>query len=911
MEGRRQYFDPVRDSQTEEQHHEPGQEIPIAMFSHPNEDVHMEYYPLAEELDRQETQQLPLLYPPEPSLEHSDQIRADETEDTTPKIEFSTQWNNRKEAVWDIIGPKKGTQPFVSSPAPQARGAPKIWAENIYDAQDALPYFTVGQTILASKIHREVSRSVLLTRNLHDICANWRAGTIGFTVQIRYKLQLNRPKKWKAPDSPGKLVNVDCKPMDPIQFRKLRACHEGGIPVRVLATGDFPSLPTFQSEPRKGETVYSIGSANWQNGIVVLGFFWVKKIMAKDLETGKCSGRSKWTFEFLSCDINQSSLPWWCPVYGDSEDSDLGGDIMRDDGGDEELEFGNTSKRRRIDSEIDPVLCEDIDMLDIAGQSEECNESKANATSNYPPLDPSSIDQLLRVSDSAPDRIYTPTEIHTPPGFIPNTGDSSASKITNETKYIFPDDLGLELEPAIGTDAYLSRAPKLRSSLLLGWHCSKCGRLNPRKKWSKEQLCPLCQTTSTLILPEWHRRAHTEAAGPIGTFFRLDDGGHQPKAGLHQIAARDEATGLTFVEYWLAEAPMPIIAELNRATLADRRKLRKKTVPSKTLEVPQLQPNITSSTDTPTQDPNPPTLTPVPFGLVSPGTSTQSIPVIVKDGIHPDGGKLIRQRDPGGSRAVFSENTRMLFMHITCPQYPAGLGLVDDIFSGFATDVQMERQENSTVYRTGQSALSCHYTYLAGYGTHIMHTSSPAVDWENVPACVYDAHALLVEHQSRTVFDDNKTIQEFNQCVCIMGNGAIGTSTFRITHRAEDGPVGYMVFGASCSIEILVGNGGNAKRTTKGGAARRAEILLAHGDALMTMPVEGDAPLEVRIKRTGLAVVSIARYVSPRPIPAKKSQVVSQKKRLPANKELPIPAKRDVTPAKRKIGASSVKHSKA
>jgi hypothetical protein len=54
-----------------------------------------------------------------------------------------------------------------------------------------------------------------------------------------------------------------------------------------------------------------------------------------------------------------------------------------------------------------------------------------------------------------------------------------------------------------------------------------------------------------------------------------------------------------------------------------------------------------------------------------------------------------------------------------------------------------------------------------------------------------------------------------------------------------------MVFGASCSIEILVGNGENIKRTTKGGAARRAEMLLAHGDALMTMPLEGDPPLEV------------------------------------------------------------------
>ncbi|CAE7177585.1 unnamed protein product [Rhizoctonia solani] len=417
-----------------------------------------------------------------------------------------------------------------------------------------------------------------------------------------------------------------------------------------------------------------------------------------------------------------------------------------------------------------------------------------------------------------------------------------------------------------------------------------CGRLNPRRIWSKNQECPLCKTISTaLILPEWHRRAHTEAAGPIGTLFRLDDGGHQPKTGLHQMAVRDETTGLTFVEYWLAEAPMPIIAELHRVAPSDRRKTRNKTAAPKMLEVPP--PETTSSPNTPIFAPNP---TP---DASAPNVNTETRPRLIKDGTHPDGGKLIRQRDPGGSRAVFSENTRMLFMHITCPQHSAGLGPVDQIFSKFATDVQMERQDNNTSYRTGASALSCHYTYLAGCGTHVMHTSSPAVDWKEVPACVYDAHSVLVDYQTHTVFDDNKTIREFNQSIYIMGNGATGTSSFRITHRAQDGPVGYMVFGASCSIEILIGDGDNRKRTTKGGAARRAEILLGHGDALMTMPVEDDAPLEVRVKRTGLAVAETA-------------QAVARKERLPVLKQSATPAKRQVTPAKRKARTPSVKHSK-
>ncbi|KDN39201.1 hypothetical protein RSAG8_08972, partial [Rhizoctonia solani AG-8 WAC10335] len=196
------------------------------------------------------------------------------------------------------------------------------------------------------------------------------------------------------------------------------------------------------------------------------------------------------------------------------------------------------------------------------------------------------------------------------------------------------------------------------------------------------------------------------------------------------MAVRDEETGLTFVEYWLAEAPMPIIAELNRVPLADRRKTTRKTVLS----------NIPSSTNTPTLGPNPSTSTLDTEVPIPSSANTQPIPLAIKDRMHPDGGKLIRQRDPGGSRAVFSENTRMLFMHITCPQHPTSLALVDRIFSGFATDVQLERQENSASYRTGASALSCHYTYLAGCGG------------QRGPTCVYDAHALLVGHQTHTVF---------------------------------------------------------------------------------------------------------------------------------------------------------------
>ncbi|KAJ1301388.1 hypothetical protein OPQ81_008650 [Rhizoctonia solani] len=908
MEARLQYSNLMHDSPVMYPCFEPylgmGLE-PVPTF--PDEDVQMDLHPPVEEPPVKIPKNYlfrthhPSVHPRQTSL-NLKRLRA--------KIEFSTQWNNRKEAVWDILAPKRGVQSFISSFAPKAHAAPRIWAENIYDAQDVLPYFTVGQTILTSKVPRPVARSVLLTKNLHEIRVDWRSGKIEFTVQVRYKLQLNRPKNWQTPSPPCKVVNPNCKPMDPIQFRKLRACYEGGIPVRVLATGDFPFLPTFQPESQEGlQPVHSISSSNWQNGVVMLGFFWVKKIAElghwsekEDLETGKCSGQSKWAFEFLSCDLKgrkdqedhkASLLPWWYPA-GDDDTQD-----------DDESELENVSKRRRVDLDTNSQLCGDVSMSDAAEQGEIDGESANKTAPNGPRVKPPCVNPVFRNMGSVSDGIHSHTQIN-------------AHLNAADPPEIRPGELGLKLEPIVGTNECLSRAPKLRASLLLGWLCQTCGRLNPRKKWAKDQTCPLCQTTSTLTLPEWDRRAHTEAAGPIGTLFRLDDGGHQPKTGLHQMTVRDEETGLTFVEYWLAEAPMPIIAELNRVSPANRRKTRRKLAPLKRLEAPQ--PNITSSTDTSTSVPS--TLVPV-----SQSNNTQAISPVpaLKDGIHPDGGKLIRQRDPGGSRAVFSDNTRMLFMHITCPQHPSGLALVDQIFSGFATDVQMERQENNANYRTGASALSCHYTYLAGCGTHIMHTSSPAVGWEDVPTCVYDAHALLVDYQTHTVFDDNKTILEFNQSIFIMGNGATGTSTFRAccpyfplkilayatisqtTHRAEEGPVGYIVFGASCSIEVLVGNGDNKKRTTKGGAARRAEMLLAHGDALMTMPMKGDAPLEVRVKRTGLAVVLIARYVPPESIQVKPIEMAPQKGRLSVPKQMPTVTKSEI-PTKRKARTPSAKY---
>lgn len=73
--------------------------------------------------------------------------------------------------------------------------------------------------------------------------------------------------------------------MVPLQFRKLVACRDAGVPVRVLATGDFPTLPSYEEEDHQsGGSTYKLGSRNWQNGVVVLGFFWVKRAEVNTLQ---------------------------------------------------------------------------------------------------------------------------------------------------------------------------------------------------------------------------------------------------------------------------------------------------------------------------------------------------------------------------------------------------------------------------------------------------------------------------------------------------------------------------------------------------------------------------------------------------------------------------------------------------
>ncbi|KAG8740434.1 hypothetical protein FRC10_004325 [Ceratobasidium sp. 414] len=568
------------------------------------------------------------------------------------------------------------------------------------------------------------------------------------------------------------------------------ACRDTGVPVRLLATGDFPSLPVVDSEIELDDgTSLKIGSDKWRNGLVVLGFFWVKKVeedldkhVSKDfdIEGGKCSGEAHWNFEFHSCDLR--TPPWWCPLgVGSESEADW----------DDSDDLNTPAKRPRMD------LDERLSGLEMDIDEDPDFDEMGDA-----------IYALPKQFQSAPHRgqqhspfIIDPSIAHESmhPPSMPNKVNPQSPRAGTE-----PETLGLILEPKEWPDIKAVRPPQIRASLLLGWHCKTCGKLNPRIKWDKTQECPLCKAKTDISFPEWHRKAHTEVAGPIGTLHRLDDGGHSHKTGLHALASRDPESGMTCVEYWLADPPLPILAELGRTKPAARTRRG---------------------------------------GLAARPAPRPSKPGTPQSHAGPMGGNSSHHpqivRDIGGSRAILAKESRMLFVHITCPQHTNLSNVPDQVFSEFASQVRMERQVNNKEYRT--------------------------VEWKVVPNCVYNAHKMLVDMQCYAV--DGCDQNQFNQSVFVVGSGGNGVNAFKMVHRAGDGPMGYMILGATCEVQLMVGDG-QGKRTTKAGAQRRAEVLMAHGDALFTSaPKPGDLPIEVRVKRTGLAVVVVARYSQGKVVP--------------------------------------------
>ncbi|KAG9125009.1 hypothetical protein FRC07_009330, partial [Ceratobasidium sp. 392] len=186
-----------------------------------------------------------------------------------PTDEVQQALEGSKRRTLGHCGADEKREKNTRSPLPAGKSATSNLSP--YDAQDALPYFSVGQTILTSKVPRVQARCVLLNKNLTNIEADWRSGNIKFSTHLKYKLDLARPRNWQPPaTTPGfKAVNVNRKPPDPLQFRKLIACRDSGVPIKLLATGDFPSLPVVDAEIELDDgTTIGISSDKWRNGLV-------------------------------------------------------------------------------------------------------------------------------------------------------------------------------------------------------------------------------------------------------------------------------------------------------------------------------------------------------------------------------------------------------------------------------------------------------------------------------------------------------------------------------------------------------------------------------------------------------------------------------------------------------------------
>ncbi|KAG9078778.1 hypothetical protein FRC06_008175 [Ceratobasidium sp. 370] len=386
------------------------------------------------------------------------------------------------------------------------------------------------------------------------------------------------------------------------------ACGDTGVPVKLLVTRDFPSLPVVDLDDG---TSLKISSDKWRNGLVVLGFFWVKKVEedvdkhvfigALDIDNGKCLGEANWNFEFQSC--NSRTPLWWCP---------LGVDCESESGQDDSDDLNTPAKRPRCDpderhrgDEMDSDHDSEFDKMGSAiyVQPEFQGDFRCGTSQRHAPLmiDPS----------------FARETIQPPPN--PNTTSSQLPQAEAD-----PETLGLVLEP---------------------------------KDWPD-----INAVKTEILLPEWNRKAHAEAAGPIGTLHRLDDGGHSHKTGLHAWASRDPDSGMTCVEYWLADPPLPILAGLGQTTPAAR------TRRGGLAAQPALRASQLGTSHSPAS----------PMGGNDSSTT------------HP---QLIR--DIGGSRAMLAKDKRMLFVHVTCPQHANLSNVPDKVFSEFASQVHMERQVNT------------------------------------------------------------------------------------------------------------------------------------------------------------------------------------------------------------------------
>lgn len=216
----------------------------------------------------------------------------------------------------------------------------------------------------------------------------------------------------------------------------------------------------------------------------------------KDLnfDLGKVTGQARWDFEFQYCGTEGADPPWWCPIEPDDSESETESDF--ESVGKVKLSHHpNTST-----SALTVALHDDMDWDD--GEEIEHGQQH-NVSLSIPNIRLA----VSRSHQNAPQNSTMPIRVSQAFGKDVVFGEGGGPKndeyleveqevLVNPPTRIKPGQLGLQLEPRQWSNPTTIRPPQIRTSLLLGWHCIQCGRLNPRVEWIASQACPTCKVSA-------------------------------------------------------------------------------------------------------------------------------------------------------------------------------------------------------------------------------------------------------------------------------------------------------------------------------------------------------------------------------------------------------------------------------
>ena len=207
-----------------------------------------------------------------------------------------------------------------------------------------------------------------------------------------------------------------------------------------------------------------------------------------NLDLGKVTGQSRWDFEFQHCGIEDDGPPWWCPTEPDDSSAETEPDL-----------FSAGVDINRPPQTSAGILRKALYDMDLDEEEELKNSTWYRISSfifNFHFVGPqwyqdTSHSNILPSVASQEFVGTTASKQGCAPGY--EDGMEVEHVLVDPPTRIKPGQLGLQLEPREWPDPSSIRPPQIRASLLLGWHCIQCGRLNPRVEWIAPQTCPVCK----------------------------------------------------------------------------------------------------------------------------------------------------------------------------------------------------------------------------------------------------------------------------------------------------------------------------------------------------------------------------------------------------------------------------------